>query len=82
MPEETFSEKSRLLALLLCLFLGVFGAHRFYVGKYGTGVLMFFAFFLVIGLLWWVIDLANIVGGTFRDKDGRRIFKWLETGPA
>ena len=80
MSEERFSEKSRLILLLLCIFLGVFGAHRFYAGKYGTGVLMFFSFFLLIGVLWWVIDLANVVGGTFRDTQGRRIFKWFEVG--
>ena len=33
------SEKSNLAALLLRLFLGGLGVHRFYVGKIGTGVL-------------------------------------------
>ena len=32
------SSKSRMVALLLCFFLGTLGAHRFYVGKIGTGV--------------------------------------------
>lgn len=31
--------KSKLVALLLCLFLGEFGAHRFYEGKIATGIL-------------------------------------------
>ncbi len=35
------SPKSRLAALLLCWFLGMFGAHRFYVGKIGTGILRY-----------------------------------------
>jgi TM2 domain-containing membrane protein YozV len=34
------SEKSRGVALALVAILGPFGAHRFYVGKTGTGVLM------------------------------------------
>ena len=34
------SDKSRLAAALLCWFVGVFGIHRFYVGKVGTGVAM------------------------------------------
>ncbi|MGZ9762509.1 NINE protein [Mycoplasma sp. 394] len=33
------SPKSNLVALILCIFLGVIGVHRFYVGKAGTGVL-------------------------------------------
>lgn len=33
------SPKSRLIALLLCIFVGGLGIHRFYVGKIGTGVL-------------------------------------------
>ena len=33
------SPKSRLITLLLCIFVGGLGIHRFYVGKIGTGVL-------------------------------------------
>ena len=33
------SDKSRLLAALLCFFLGYLGIHRFYVGKIGTRIL-------------------------------------------
>jgi TM2 domain-containing membrane protein YozV len=36
--------KSQVIALLLFLFLGEFGAHRFYVGKIGTGILMLLSF--------------------------------------
>jgi Predicted membrane protein len=38
-PDDT-SEKSRGVALALATVLGVFGGHRFYVGKTGTGILM------------------------------------------
>ncbi|WP_379161990.1 NINE protein [Paenibacillus sp. sgz5001063] len=34
--------KSKWIAVLLCFFLGVFGVHRFYEGKIGTGILYFF----------------------------------------
>lgn len=33
------SDKNWLATLLLCLFLGGIGVHRFYVGKVGTGIL-------------------------------------------
>ena len=68
------SSKSRLAALLLCLFLGVLGVHRFYVGKVGTGVLM-----LITGGglgIWVLIDLIMIIVGSFRDKDGRPVTNW------
>ena len=31
--------RRRLVALLLCLFLGLLGAHRFYVGKWLSGII-------------------------------------------
>lgn len=79
MPEDKeFSTKSRLVALVLAWFLGIFGAHRFYTGKIGTAILMI----CTIGGfgLWWLIDIVTIVCGYFRDKDGRRVFKWFESG--
>jgi len=38
------SEKGFIPAVLLCFFLGFLGAHRFYVGKIGTGILMIITF--------------------------------------
>ncbi len=68
------SPKSRLAALLLVLFLGILGIHRFYVGKVGTGLL-----FLITGGLFgigWVIDLILIVCGVFRDRRGLPVREW------
>jgi TM2 domain-containing membrane protein YozV len=78
MNATEFSPRSRLVALLFCVWLGVFGVHRFYVGKIGTGILML----LTIGGLgiWWLIDLILIAVGSFRDKEGRRVFRWTEPG--
>jgi len=50
------SSKSRLAATLLVWFLGIFGAHRFYLGKTGTAIAM-----LVLGisyLLFYVLGIA------------------------
>lgn len=60
------SRKSKTTALLLCIFLGGIGAHRFYVGKGGTGILyLFTAGFFGIG---WIIDIIRIATGSFRDE--------------
>ncbi len=80
MDPSNISPKSRLAALLFCVFLGVLGVHRFYVGKIGTGILMLLTFG---GLgIWTLIDLILIIVGSFRDKDGRRVFRWTEPGSA
>lgn len=64
-----YARKSKWTAFFLCLFLGFAGAHRFYVGKAGTGIL----YLLTVGLygFGWIIDLLLILIGGFRDKAGQ-----------
>ena len=68
------SDKNRLLVLLLAFFFGVFGAHRFYVGKTGTAIVQL----LTIGGLgiWSFIDFLIILFGEFTDADGFKIKDW------
>ncbi|QJW94820.1 TM2 domain-containing protein [Frigoriglobus tundricola] len=77
-PRSDISPKSRLVTLLLCYFVGVFGGHRFYAGKYAMGVLQL----VTLGGLgvWVVIDLFRVLLGYFTDCDGHRIFRWMEPG--
>ncbi len=67
-------DKTILPAFLLCVFLGWAGAHRFYVGKIGTGILMLFTGG-VFGLL-WLYDFIMIVVGSFTDQDGNKLTEW------
>jgi len=62
------SGKSKMTTLLLCIFLGGLGVHRFYVGKIGTGVV----WLLTAGVfgIGWLVDIIMVAMGKFKDKQG------------
>lgn len=68
------STKTILPAFLLCFFLGMFGAHRFYTGKIGTAILQI----VTLGGLgiWVLIDLIMIAIGSFTDSEGNQLTQW------
>ncbi len=68
------TDKKILPAFLLCFFLRMFGAHRFYVGKIGTGI----AQILTLGGLgfWALYDFIMIIIGKFTDAEGNVLTEW------
>ena len=92
MSDQNVSRRSRLVALLLCWFLGGLGAHRFYVGKTGSAIGMFallaigvissffligFIFLVPLGI-WSLVDFIMIITGSFTDVEGKKIMNWSE----
>ncbi len=69
------SSRSRLCALLLCIFFGVVGVHRFYLGRTGSGIAMVFLGWLTLGI-WPLVDLILIACGSFKDGEGRLVTEW------
>lgn len=62
------SDKSKTVALILCILGGYIGLHYFYVGRIGKGLLYMFTFgFCGIG---WILDLIAILTGGFKDNAG------------
>ena len=62
------SNKSKVLSLLFCMFLGALGIHRFYLGKIGTGIL----WFLTGGCFGFgvIVDFIRLCTGSMTDKHG------------
>lgn len=79
-PADEASDKLILPGFLLCLFLGMFGAHRFYAGQTKTAVTMLVLTLIAIGApvtaIWMLVDLVVLGVGSFRDGHGRRMRRW------
>ena len=66
---DIYSNKNKWVALILALFFGVFGIHKFYVGKIGMGIL-----YLLTGGLFYIgviVDLVIILTGSAKDSEGK-----------
>ena len=72
--------KSMAVAILLWLFLGTLGLHRFYLGHTTSGIfmllcLLFFWLYipLLILVIWWIIDIFMLVSGGLKPTDGSKL---------
>lgn len=73
--DPAVSSKQILPVVLFLIVLPILGIHRFYVGKIGTGILFLFT---LGGLgIWWIYDVIISVTGNFKDKQGRKITRWI-----
>lgn len=72
LPQNSpFNSTKRTFLFVLCLFLGEFGLHRFFVGKTKSG----FVYLFTLGgfCIGWLVDLYLIYTGKFTDKYGNYI---------
>lgn len=65
------SKYDKKVTLILCIFLGWLGVHRFYVGKTASGIL----YLLTCGIcgFGWLIDMILIILDKFKDGSGNYI---------
>jgi TM2 domain-containing membrane protein YozV len=65
--------KNWLTTLLLCLFLGYLGVHRFYTGHTGIGVVQL----LTLGGcgIWALVDFIMIIANSYKDAQGNPLVK-------
>jgi len=65
--------KDWLTTLLLCIFLGGLGVHRFYTGHTVIGIVQL----LTLGGcgIWSLVDLIMIAIGNFKDAQGNALVK-------
>lgn len=71
------SGHSKVMLALICWVAGLFGVHRFMVGKVRTGSLMLVLSLTLVGVvitgIWSIVDFIVIIAGKFTDKNGNQI---------
>jgi TM2 domain-containing membrane protein YozV len=57
---------------VLWFFLGIFSAHRFYLGRTGSAIAQILSYLVLIGFIWWIVDAFLIPGMVQEKRDGIR----------
>ncbi len=75
MTGEPLSDKEKIVAGLLQIFLGPFGAGRFYTGYNGIAIAQIAVSWLTcgIGAIWPIIDGIMMLTGSVPDANGRKL---------
>ena len=74
-------KKDRGVATILAVILG---CDRFYLGQIGLGILKWLSVFIIVGLIWWFIDIFTAAGRAddFNRSKAREIANSLRTSSA
>lgn len=58
--DEYTRHKKDTIGAYVCWF--IIGCHYAYLGKWGVQVVFWLSWFLIIGFIWWLVDLIRIPG--------------------
>ena len=76
MKQTTYTYKSKAAAIAWGIFLGGFGAHRFYLGHAGLAVVILcLTLLMMLTPVWWVMPVCIIVDCIFIASQDKEWFK-------
>lgn len=65
-------QKSAVVAYALWFFLGILSLHRFYLGRPVSAILQILSYFIIVGVLWWIVDAFLISSMIDKHRAGVR----------
>ena len=75
------AKKTRVVSLVLCLFMGMFGGHLLYVKRTGSAVLRIILslsiILAIIPLILAIVDIIKILSGKFNDNEKQPVTAWV-----